>query len=108
MSEFEAERARIGELAAAISQLKIEKKPFDAELKEMLALKVKAGQTTNKKDAGKGKLNLKTPKVIRPAGLKLAQDSLHPPRIYTREPKTTDHQLLFSENRSSIRWRVSS
>jgi hypothetical protein len=60
---FEAERVRITELADAIRQLKTDDKPCDTELKEMLELKKKVGQTTGKKDSGKGKINLKTPKV---------------------------------------------
>lgn len=60
---FEAERARITELAEAIKQLKTDGKPCDVELKEMLDLKKKVGQSTGKKDSGKGKIQLKTPKV---------------------------------------------
>ncbi|KAH8080206.1 putative histidine-tRNA ligase [Filobasidium floriforme] len=59
---FEAERARITELAEAIKQLKTDGKPCDVELKEMLDLKKKVGQSTGKKDSGKGKIQLKTPK----------------------------------------------
>ena len=62
-TEFEAEKARITELADTIRQLKTDGKPCDTELKEMLDLKKKVGQTTGKKDSGKGKINLKTPKV---------------------------------------------
>ena len=60
---FEDEKARIAELAESIRQLKTDGKPCDVELKEMLDLKKKVGQSTGKKDSGKGKINLKTPKV---------------------------------------------
>jgi hypothetical protein len=64
-TEFESEKARIAELAEAIRQLKVDGKPCDVELKEMLDLKKKVGQSTGsgKKDSGKGKIQLKTPKV---------------------------------------------
>lgn len=62
-TEFESEKARIAELAESIRQLKTDGKPCDTELKEMLDLKKKVGQSSGKKDSGKGKINLKTPKV---------------------------------------------
>jgi hypothetical protein len=62
-ADFETEKARIAELAESIRQLKTDGKPCDVELKEMLDLKKKVGQSTGKKDSGKGKINLKTPKA---------------------------------------------
>jgi hypothetical protein len=114
---FEAERARITELAEAIKQLKTDGKPCDVELKEMLDLKKKVGQSTGKKDSGKGKIQLKTPKVscksssdlnsynhefkaVNLIGTKYALRNI-------RERSTTALLPPCSENRSSTRSRTS-
>lgn len=62
------DEARIKELGDAIRQLKIDHKPFDAELKEMAALKAKVGQAGGggggggKRSKASDKMALKTPK----------------------------------------------
>jgi hypothetical protein len=113
---FEAERARITELAEAIKQLKTDGKPCDVELKEMLDLKKKVGQSTGKKDSGKGKIQLKTPKVsFRSSSgfnnydydvkaVNLIETEYAPRNI--RERSTTALLPPCSENRSSTRSRT--
>lgn len=114
---FEAERARITELAEAIKQLKTDGKPCDIELKEMLDLKKKVGQSTGKKDSGKGKIQLKTPKVsfrsssgfssyvydLRAVNLIVTEYAL----CNVREPSTTALLPPCSANRFSTRSRTS-
>jgi hypothetical protein len=113
---FEAERARITELAEAIKQLKTDGKPCDVELKEMLDLKKKVGQSTGKKDSGKGKIQLKTPKVScrSSSGFNSYNHEFRAVNLIgieyalrdTRVPSTTALLPPCSENRSSTRSRT--